>query len=69
MTGRGFLKKRLVKAKESEESSHSGGPPPKTEDGNVQKVPIPIISTEALIAGQQQAVRGRRVITFIILLE
>lgn len=70
MTGRGFLKNRMVKTTtaESDESSCTAAPP-KKEDAHIQKVPIPVISTEALIAGQQQAVRGRRVITLIFLLE
>lgn len=63
MAGRGFLKSRLAKlaAKESEESPNTAES--KTGDESIQKVQIPVVSTETLIAGQQQAVRGRRVIT------
>lgn len=33
---------------------------------DVPKIPIPVISTQTLVAGNQQVVRGRRVIFLII---
>lgn len=38
---------------------------PKSQDHGVSSVQIPLISDEALVAGRQQVVRGRRVIIII----
>lgn len=65
MAGRGFLKNRLAQiAKESDDPPPNPVDLPKTPDENIQQVLIPVVSTEALVAGQQQAVRGRRVMNF-----
>lgn len=66
MTGRGFLKKRLAQLnKETDEQ-----PTPSEEPHDDIKHVIPVVSTETLVSGHQQVVRGRRVniIIFIILI-
>lgn len=68
MAGRGFLKSRLAQ----ENSTNIGEPvtpsvlekqPNSVESSKSPDVHVPIVNVPTMIAGQQQVVRGRRVIT------
>lgn len=80
MSGRGFLKSRLaqVAPKEPEEPPKLHEPPKSEElpklaalpipHTDVPNVPVAAISSQTLVAGNQQVVRGRRVIIVLFVL-
>jgi len=78
MSGRGFLKSRLAKVapKEPEEPPKPHELPKPEEPPKLAALPIPYtevpvaaISSQTLVAGNQQVARGRRVIIFVLLVE
>jgi len=80
MAGRGFLKSRLaqVAPKEHEEPPKPCGPPnpeeppklasPQIPHTSVPRIPTAVPNLHSLVAGNQQVVRGRRVIIIIVFL-
>lgn len=82
MSGRGFLKTRLAQVAASKEPEDPPKPhqPPKPEEPpklaalpipytGISEVPVAAISSQTLIAGNQQVARGRRVIIVVLLVK